>query len=178
MWWAVSIGVPKPTERTTVVEEGKRAPDFELASDSGETVKLSDLRGRQVVLYFYPKDDTPGCTTQACGIRDLYEEFQREGAVVLGVGLLRVGPVEVGEDLVVAVENLVAVDEHGDRVVADRAAHPLALLRFSRHLQGQEIQAELGQPLPDPMRVRAPLRLVQLHVPGRTRNRSRESRPD
>jgi peroxiredoxin Q/BCP len=68
-----------------VVEEGKPAPDFELASDSGETVKLSDLRGKQVVLYFYPKDDTPGCTTQACGIRDAYSEFQREGAVILGV---------------------------------------------------------------------------------------------
>jgi thioredoxin-dependent peroxiredoxin len=68
-----------------VVEEGKPAPDFELKSDSGETVKLSDLRGKQVVLYFYPKDDTPGCTTQACGIRDAYDEFEREGAVVLGV---------------------------------------------------------------------------------------------
>jgi len=68
-----------------VVEEGKPAPDFELASDSGDTVKLSDLRGKQVVLYFYPKDDTPGCTTQACGIRDAYGEFERAGAVVLGV---------------------------------------------------------------------------------------------
>jgi thioredoxin-dependent peroxiredoxin len=68
-----------------VVEEGKPAPDFELKSDSGESVKLSDLRGKQVVLYFYPKDDTPGCTTQACGIRDVYGELQREGAVVLGV---------------------------------------------------------------------------------------------
>ena len=67
------------------MEEGKPAPDFELKSDSGETVKLSDLRGKQVVLYFYPKDDTPGCTTQACGIRDAYGEFEREGAVVLGV---------------------------------------------------------------------------------------------
>jgi peroxiredoxin Q/BCP len=56
-----------------------------LKSDSGETVKLSDLRGKQVVLYFYPKDDTPGCTTQACGIRDAYSEFEQEGAVVLGV---------------------------------------------------------------------------------------------
>jgi peroxiredoxin Q/BCP len=68
-----------------VVEEGKPAPEFELASDSGDTVKLSSLRGKQVVVYFYPKDDTPGCTTQACGIRDAYGEFERAGAVVLGV---------------------------------------------------------------------------------------------
>jgi thioredoxin-dependent peroxiredoxin len=68
-----------------MVEEGKPAPDFELTSDGGETVKLSDFRGKQVVLYFYPKDDTPGCTAQACGIRDVYAEFEREGAVVLGV---------------------------------------------------------------------------------------------
>ena len=68
-----------------MVEEGKPAPDFELATDSGETVKLSSLRGKPVVLYFYPKDDTPGCTAQACGIRDVYGEFERAGAVVLGV---------------------------------------------------------------------------------------------
>jgi thioredoxin-dependent peroxiredoxin len=69
----------------TVVAEGKPAPDFELTSDAGETVKLSDLRGKPVVLYFYPKDDTPGCTTQACGIRDAYQQFRDRGAVVLGV---------------------------------------------------------------------------------------------
>src|SRR3954451_2361456 len=68
-----------------MIEEGKPAPDFELPSDSGETVKLSELRGKPVVLYFYPKDDTPGCTTQACGIRDAYGEFERAGAVVLGI---------------------------------------------------------------------------------------------
>jgi len=68
-----------------VIEEGKPAPDFELASDSGDKVRLSELRGKQVVLYFYPKDDTPGCTTQACGIRDAYGEFEQEGAVVLGL---------------------------------------------------------------------------------------------
>ncbi len=68
-----------------MVEEGKPAPEFELQSDAGESVKLSDLRGKPVVLYFYPKDDTPGCTTQACGIRDAYGEFERAGAVVLGV---------------------------------------------------------------------------------------------
>jgi peroxiredoxin Q/BCP len=68
-----------------MVEEGKPAPDFALTSDSGETVRLSSLRGKPVVLYFYPKDDTPGCTKQACGIRDAYREFERAGAVVLGV---------------------------------------------------------------------------------------------
>jgi thioredoxin-dependent peroxiredoxin len=68
-----------------MVEEGKPAPDFELPSDGGEHVKLSDFRGKPVVLYFYPKDDTPGCTTQACGIRDVYADFRERGAVVLGV---------------------------------------------------------------------------------------------
>jgi thioredoxin-dependent peroxiredoxin len=70
---------------TDVVAEGSPAPDFELKTDSGETVKLSDLRGKPVVLYFYPKDDTPGCTTQACGIRDAYQEFRDRGAVVFGI---------------------------------------------------------------------------------------------
>jgi peroxiredoxin Q/BCP len=56
-----------------------------LTSDSGEPVTLSSLRGKRVVLYFYPKDDTPGCTTQACSFRDAYGEFEERGAVVLGV---------------------------------------------------------------------------------------------
>jgi peroxiredoxin Q/BCP len=68
-----------------VVEEGKPAPDFELESDGGGTVKLSDLRGKPVVLYFYPKDDTPGCTRQACGIRDAWNEFRKAGAEVYGI---------------------------------------------------------------------------------------------
>ena len=68
-----------------MVEEGQPAPDFELESDSGETVRLSDLRGKPIVLYFYPKDDTPGCTRQACGIRDAWSEFQRAGAEVFGI---------------------------------------------------------------------------------------------
>ena len=68
-----------------MVEEGKPAPDFELTSDSGEQVRLSDLRGKPVVLYFYPKDDTPGCTAQACGIRDAWGEFKRAGAEVFGI---------------------------------------------------------------------------------------------
>ena len=68
-----------------MIEEGAQAPDFELTSDSGEQVKLSDFRGKPIVLYFYPKSDTPGCTAQACGIRDVYSELEQRGAVVLGV---------------------------------------------------------------------------------------------
>jgi len=68
-----------------MVEEGKPAPDFELTTDSGDTVRLADLRGKQIVLYFYPRDDTPGCTKQACGIRDTWDAFRATGAEVFGV---------------------------------------------------------------------------------------------
>ena len=68
-----------------MIREGDPAPEFTLESDTGEQVSLADLRGKPVVLYFYPKDDTPGCTAQACGIRDAYGEFEQAGAVVLGV---------------------------------------------------------------------------------------------
>ena len=68
-----------------MVVEGESAPDFELLNDEGEVVRLSNLRGNPVVLYFYPADDTPGCTTQACGFRDAYETFRRRGVTVLGV---------------------------------------------------------------------------------------------
>jgi peroxiredoxin Q/BCP len=66
-------------------EIGDIAPDFEALTDTGETVKLRDYRGQRVVLYFYPKDDTSGCTKQACGFRDHYEEIEERDAVVLGV---------------------------------------------------------------------------------------------
>jgi peroxiredoxin Q/BCP len=68
-----------------VVSEGDPAPDFELQSDAGESVRLSTLKGKPVVLYFYPKDDTTGCTAQACGIRDEWDAFSDAGATVLGV---------------------------------------------------------------------------------------------
>ncbi len=64
---------------------GDIAPDFELQSDAGEAVRLSDFRGRKVVLYFYPKDNTSGCTTEACEFRDRMPKITRRGAVVLGV---------------------------------------------------------------------------------------------
>ena len=68
-----------------MIEPGQPAPDFELPDQDGNPVRLSELRGRPVVLYFYPKADTPGCTTQACGVRDHFADYSSEGAVVLGV---------------------------------------------------------------------------------------------
>lgn len=69
----------------TTLAIGDLAPDFTLLSDDGSAVTLSALRGQTVVIYFYPKDDTPGCTTQSCGFRDNYAAMQAAGAVVLGI---------------------------------------------------------------------------------------------
>jgi len=68
-----------------MVAEHELAPDFTLTSDEGEEITLSQFRGRKVVLYFYPKDDTPGCTKEACSFRDDYSLFALKGAVVIGV---------------------------------------------------------------------------------------------
>jgi thioredoxin-dependent peroxiredoxin len=68
-----------------VLREGRQAPDFKLASSEGQDVSLRDLRGKTVVLYFYPKDDTPGCTKEACAFRDAQGKIEKTGAVVLGV---------------------------------------------------------------------------------------------
>ncbi len=67
------------------IQEGKAAPAFKLADSDGRVVTLKDLAGKNVVLYFYPKDDTPGCTKEACGFRDDWKAFQKRGVVVLGV---------------------------------------------------------------------------------------------
>jgi peroxiredoxin Q/BCP len=74
-----------PVTLRRVIEEGNPAPDFDLEDQDGNTTKLSDLRGSPVVLYFYPKADTPGCTTQACGIRDHRADYEAAGVTVLGV---------------------------------------------------------------------------------------------
>jgi peroxiredoxin Q/BCP len=68
-----------------MIEPGDEAPDFELPDQDGRAVKLSDFRGRPVVVYFYPKADTPGCTTQACGVRDHRADYANVGATVLGI---------------------------------------------------------------------------------------------
>jgi thioredoxin-dependent peroxiredoxin len=68
-----------------MIEQGQAAPDFELPDQDGRAVKLSDFRGQPVVVYFYPKADTPGCTTQACGVRDHRADYAKVGSTVLGI---------------------------------------------------------------------------------------------
>lgn len=67
------------------LKEGRKAPAFTVETNGGDTVSLKDFKGKHVVLYFYPKDDTPGCTKEACGFRDAWKQFEKKGAVVLGV---------------------------------------------------------------------------------------------
>ena len=67
------------------IEEGKAAPAFTLQDDAGNKVALKDLRGRNVIVYFYPRDNTPGCTKEACGFRDLWQDIQKQDAIVLGI---------------------------------------------------------------------------------------------
>lgn len=70
---------------TTPPQVGDQAPDFTLPNEAGEPVSLSQFRGKRVILYFYPKDDTPGCTSQACGFRDSYPQIEEQNAVVIGI---------------------------------------------------------------------------------------------
>ncbi len=70
-----------------MLEQGEKAPDFSAKDQQGNTVSLSDYKGKRIVLYFYPKDNTPGCTKEACNLRDNYEELISQGFVVLGVSL-------------------------------------------------------------------------------------------
>jgi thioredoxin-dependent peroxiredoxin len=72
-------------EKKVLVENQKNPLEFSLRNQDGKTVRLSDYNGKYVLLYFYPKDNTPGCTKQACGLRDEFENFKQQGAVVLGV---------------------------------------------------------------------------------------------
>jgi len=67
------------------IEEGKKAPDFTLEDQDGKPVSLSSFKGKDVIVYFYPKDDTPGCTKEACGFRDFWKDLQKAGVVVLGI---------------------------------------------------------------------------------------------
>jgi thioredoxin-dependent peroxiredoxin len=93
-----------------VLEAGERAPDFELPNQDGDPVKLSDLGGQTVVLYFYPRADTPGCTTQACGVRDHRADYAAAGACVIGIS-----PDETAD-----LEEFAAKHDLGFTLLADR----------------------------------------------------------
>jgi peroxiredoxin Q/BCP len=95
-----------------MINEGDAAPDFEAPDAEGNAIKLSDLRGRKVVLYFYPKDDTPGCTKEACSFRDSFAEFERRGIKVLGVS---------------------TDDERSHRKFAEKYSLPFTLLADTAH---------------------------------------------
>jgi peroxiredoxin Q/BCP len=82
---ARTYGTHPHEEISMAIEEGKAAPMFTLKDAAGDEVALKDLRGKDVIVYFYPKDDTPGCTKEACGFRDLWKDIQKQGAVVLGI---------------------------------------------------------------------------------------------
>lgn len=92
-----------------MIEEGKKAPDFTLPGDGGDKIKLSALKGRPVVVYFYPKDDTPGCTKEAIAFTELLPEFEKLGAHIIGIS----------PDSVAAHDKFVAKHELGIRLAAD-----------------------------------------------------------
>ncbi len=95
-----------------MIEPGQNAPDFELPDQDGRPVKLSDFRGQPVVVYFYPKADTPGCTTQACGVRDRRADYVEAGAVVLGISPDKVAKVKKFHDKQALNFALLADDGH------------------------------------------------------------------
>jgi thioredoxin-dependent peroxiredoxin len=96
----------------TVLADGDLAPGFTLPDQNGESLTLSDLRGQTVVLYFYPRADTPGCTTQACGVRDHRADYERTGARVLGVSPDPVGAVAQFDDKYGLGFTLLADEDH------------------------------------------------------------------
>src|SRR5437867_10498210 len=86
----ISCFTPQPLlsmQAVSRLEVGRQAPDFTALTTTGQTIHLSDYRGKKVVLYFYPKDDTPGCTIEGCGFRDIYQKIRATGAEVLGVSV-------------------------------------------------------------------------------------------
>jgi len=116
-----------------MIEPGQPAPDFTLPDQDGNDVHLADLRGQRVVLYFYPKADTPGCTTQACGIRDHQADYDAAGATVLGVSPDPVKAVKKFHDKFALPFTLLADAEHG---VADAYGVWVEKSRYGRTYWG------------------------------------------
>jgi thioredoxin-dependent peroxiredoxin len=118
-----------------MIQPGDPAPDFELPDQDGRQVRLSDLRGQAVVLYFYPKADTPGCTTQACGVRDHRADYTKAGAVVLGVSPDAVAKVKAFHDKQELNFTLLADDGHA---VAERYGVWVEKSMYGRTYWGNE----------------------------------------
>ncbi len=118
-----------------MIEPGDRAPDFTLPDQNGNPVKLSDMRGRPVVVYFYPKADTPGCTTQACGVRDHRADYAKAGAVVLGISPDTVVKVKKFHDKQALNFSLLADEGHA---VADAYSVWVAKSMYGRTYFGNE----------------------------------------
>jgi len=109
------IGFWRPPESASIgpmIEPGETAPDFELPDQDGRAVKLGDFAGQMLVLYFYPKADTPGCTTQACGVRDHQADYVQLGAPVLGVSPDPVAKVKKFHDKYELNFSLLADEDH------------------------------------------------------------------
>ncbi len=118
-----------------MLEAGERAPDFTLPDQDGRTVKLSDFRGQPVVVYFYPKASTPGCTTQACGVRDHRADYERAGTVVLGISPDPVAKVKKFHDKEGLNFALLADEDHG---VADAYGVWVQKSMYGRTYMGNE----------------------------------------
>jgi thioredoxin-dependent peroxiredoxin len=117
------------------MNEGDKAPDFELQNQDGEPVRLSDLRGKRVVLYFYPRASTPGCTTQACGVRDHLPDYEGAGAVVLGASPDPVKKVKKFHDDESLNFDLLADEDHA---VADQYGVWVEKSRYGKTYWGNE----------------------------------------
>jgi len=118
-----------------MIETGRAAPDFALPDQDGETVRLSELRGRRVVLYFYPRADTPGCTAQACGVRDHQDDYDAAGATVLGVSPDPVAAVKRFHDKQGLTFRLLADEDHA---VAEGYGVCVEKSRYGRKSWGNE----------------------------------------
>src|ERR1700733_15363329 len=118
-----------------MIEPGQKAPDFELPDQDGNPVKLSDLRGQPVVVYFYPKAETSGCTVQACGVRAHRDDYEKAGARVLGISPDPVGKVKKFHDKEGLNFALLADEDHA---VAERYGVWVAKSMYGRKFLGNE----------------------------------------
>ncbi|MBN1428961.1 MAG: thioredoxin-dependent thiol peroxidase [Anaerolineae bacterium] len=137
----------------TKLQIGDIAPDFESLTDTGQPIRLSDYRGRRVILYFYPKDDTPGCTTQSCGFRNSYPSIQEHRAVVLGISPDGVSSHQQFKTKYSLPFTLVTDEDHsiadaygvwGEKVSGDQSHAGIVRSHFVINEQGEILDVQIG----------------------------------